>query len=320
MKRRKSPKPQQKRFIGKIAQQQNNANTLNAAVALHQQGQLDQAGDLYHTILQSEPEHFVALHLLGLIAVQRKDLMNAIKFFDQALTIKPDYVEALNNRGNTLMDLNRPEQALENYNKAITIKFDYANALYGRGNALRLMKRHEQAVESYARALAIKPDFAEAHWYESVCRLSMGDFMLGWQKYEWRWKRESIKNSLRSFKQLVWRGNQDIKNKTMLLYSEQGLGDTIQFCRYATQVAELGAKVILEVQPALKTLLTGLKGVTTLLGKGEDLPDFDYHCPLMSLPLAFKTTIESIPCGVPYLFAENARLIRWQNRLDKKRS
>jgi tetratricopeptide (TPR) repeat protein len=189
----------------------------------------------------------------------------ALDSYDRALTIKPDYAEALNHRGIALFDLKRSEQALYNYDRALTIKPDYAEAFNNRGNTLRAQKRHEQALESYDRAIRIKPDYAEAHWNESLCRLLLGEFTLGWQKYEWRWKKEPLLNSLKNFKQALWLGKEELNYKTILLHSEQGLGDTIQFCRYAALVAELGAKVILEVPPPLKSLIKNLEGVTAVL-------------------------------------------------------
>jgi tetratricopeptide (TPR) repeat protein len=296
---------------------QHNA-TLTAAVALHRQGQLEQAEVLYQEILQSQPQHLGALHLLAMLAAQRQDAITAIKLFDRALAIKPDFTEALNNRGNSLLDLQRPAQALESYDRALAIQPNYALALYNRGNALCSLRRPVEALDSYAGALAIQPNFAEAHWYAGMCHLAMGEFALGWPKYEWRWQSAAYKHNLRPFRQPLWLGAPSLNNKTILLHSEQGLGDTLQFCRYARQVTGLGAKVLLEVQPCLKALMTGLQGVATVLAKGEELPDFDYHCPLMSLPLAFHTDIDSIPHAVPYLFAEQDRILRWRKQFAHK--
>jgi tetratricopeptide (TPR) repeat protein len=328
------------------------AAKLAAALALHQQGRLDQAAAQYQEILQSQPQHFEALQLLATVALQQKSpaiavvLFNqalainprlpsalhnrgnalrdlkrpaeALASYDSALTIKPDYVEALSGRGNALNDLARYEEALASFDRALGLKPDHAEALNNRGNTLQDLKRPSEALKSFERALQIRPDYAEAHWNEGLCRLLAGDFAGGWPKYEWRWQREPGSSSLRNFSQPLWLGKERLAGKTILLHAEQGLGDTIQFCRYARQVAALGAKVVLEVQPPLKALLKDLEGVSLVLGRGERLPDFDVHCPLMSLPLAFQVNMATIT-GSRYLHSDPEKLAEWQTRLGKGR-
>jgi len=328
------------------------AARLAKALALHQQGRLDQAAVLYQEILQSQPQHFEALQLLATIALQQGRPEAAVALFDQALAINPRHPSALNNRGNALRDLKRPAEALESYYHALKIKPDYVEALSGRGNALHDLKRYEEALASYEhalnlqpgyaealnnrgntlqdlkrpdealksfeRALRTRPDYAEAHWNEGLCRLLMGDFAEGWPKYEWRWKREPGSSALRNFTQALWLGKEKLEGKTILLHAEQGLGDTIQFCRYARQVAALGARVVLEVQPPLKVLLQDLEGASLVLGRGERLPDFDFHCPLMSLPLALQVDMASI-AGGSYLHSDPKKLAEWQARLGNTR-
>ena len=136
----------------------------------------------------------------------------------------------------------------------------------------------------YSRSLRSDPGYAESHWNESLCRLLVGDFRQGWQKYEWRWKTEQL-GQRRDFSQPLWLGKESIVGKTVLLHAEQGFGDTLQFCRYAGMVAALGARVVLEVQPPLKLLLAGLAGVSAVVARGEALPDFDFHCPLLRIAL-----------------------------------
>lgn len=325
---------------------------LAAALALHQQGRLDQAAAQYQEILQSQPQHFEAMQLLGTIALQQKSPAIAVVLLDQALAINPRLPSALHNRGNAMRDLKRPAEALASYDAALKIKPDYVEALSGRGNALHDLARYEEALasfdqalklkpdhaeafnnrgntlqdlnrpgealESFERALQIRPDYAEAHWNEGLCRLLMGDFAGGWPKYEWRWQREPGSSSLRNFSQPLWLGKGKLEGKAILLHAEQGLGDTIQFCRYARQVAALGARVVLEVQPSLKTLLKDLEGVSVVLGRGERLPDFDSHCPLMSLPLAFQADMASIT-GSAYLHSDPKKFAEWQTRLGNAR-
>ncbi|OOG35976.1 hypothetical protein B0B52_21405 [Polaromonas sp. A23] len=322
------------------------------ALALHQQGRLDQAAALYQEILQLQPQHFEALQLLGTIALQQKSPAIAVVLLDQALainprlpsalhnrgnamrdlkrpaealasydaalTIKPGYVEALSGRGNALHDLARYEEALASFDQALKLKPDHAEAFNNRGNTLQDLKRPDEALKSFENALQIRPDYAEAHWNEGLCRLLMGDFTGGWPKYEWRWKREPGSSSLRNFIQPLWLGKEKLAGKTILLHAEQGLGDTIQFCRYARQVAALGARVVLEVQPPLKMLLQDLEGASLVLGQGERLPGFDFHCPLMSLPLAFQVNMGSIT-GSGYLHSDPKKFAEWQTRLGNVR-
>lgn len=156
------------------------AARLKTALALHQQGRLDQAEAFYQEILRSQPRHFDATQLLAMIATQRKDSARAVDLFDSVLRINPDHAESHNNRGIALLDLKRPEDALV----------------------------------SYERALAFKPDYAEAHWNESLCRLLMSDFERGWPKFESRWKTEPWIGKLRAYAQPLWLGEVPIVGKT----------------------------------------------------------------------------------------------------------
>jgi predicted O-linked N-acetylglucosamine transferase (SPINDLY family)/ADP-heptose:LPS heptosyltransferase len=326
-----------------------NPDSFLQAVALHQQGQLEQAEVLYKKTLQAQPQHADALHLLGVIAKQRGQHQLAIDLISQALQINPNHAAAHSNIALAYQALDNYDQALTHYNHALMIQPDYAEALFNRGITLQCLKRLQEAADSYARALAlqannaeaafnrgvalqdsgllneaiagfdqaiaIKPDYINAHWNKSLCYLLQGDFANGWHGYEWR---EQLRDYHRVFEQPVWHGQQPLQGKTILLHVEQGLGDTLQFCRYVPLVKALGATVILEVQPALKQLLTSLQDVDVLLQEGETLPDFDYHCPLLSLPLAFNTVLNSIPSNVPYLSSQAERVQKWQSILGEK--
>jgi TPR repeat len=239
--------------------------------------------------------------------------------YDRAIEIKPDYADAYSNRGIALKDLKRFEEALASYDRAIEIQPDYAEAYSNRGVALQELKRVEEAVASYDRAIAIQPDYASAYWNKSLALLLVGQFDQGWKLYEWRWKRDTFTTPKRNFPHPLWLGAEDLADKTILLHAEQGLGDTIQFCRYAKLVKERRARVALEVPKALLSLLSGLEGVDVLIEKGQALPAFDYHCPLLSLPLAFKTDLTSIPSPKPYLAASTQKCEEWGQRLGVKR-
>jgi tetratricopeptide (TPR) repeat protein len=243
---------------------------------------------------------------------------DALESYDRAIALKPAYAEARNNRGLLLSDLERHADAMRAFESAIALEPGYAEAHYNRGNTLRDLHRHAEAAESFERALALKPDHASAHWNLADCRLLLGDFARGWQEYEWRWKLEQRGSSARSFVQPLWLGSPPPAGSTILLHSELGLGDTLLFCRYARKVAALGARVILEVQQPLVRLLDSLEGAAGVLPTGAALPAFDYHCPLMSLPLAFKTDLSSIPATVPYIRSDAAQVAAWQAKLGPK--
>jgi tetratricopeptide (TPR) repeat protein len=312
---------------------------------------LDEALESYDNALQIEPKDALVLHNRGnvLWALQRRD--EALQSYDRAMALSPDDLSLLKDRGIALSFLQRNEEALASFDRALALKpgdpyllykrggaladagrheealdcFDQAfaiepndaDALDDRGNVLAALQRHAEALASYNQALAIAPESAKAHWNRGLTLLRVGDFEHGWKEYEWRLKLETSSTGRRQFAQPRWLGEQPIDGKTVLLYSEQGFGDTLQFARYVPLVAALGATVILEVQPALKGLLAGLDGVAVVLGQGEELPRFDVHCPLMSLPLAFKTRLETVPAKTPYLFASEERVSAWKERLPE---
>ena len=334
------------------SEQQTVAQAIQVGLEHHQAGRLAEAERIYQRVLEVDPNNPDALHLLGVIAHQvgkneislqliekairynpsnpyflnnRGNALQALKrygealaSYDKALTIRADYADALNNRGNSLQGLKRFEEALASYDKALTINPDFAEALGNRGLALQELKRFEEALASYRKALTIEPDYVPAHWNESLCRLLIGDFERGWEKYEWRWKCDHVLPATRNFSQPLWLGKEDITGKTILLHAEQGLGDTIQFARYAQAVAQKCAKVILEVEPTLRSLLSEISGAYKVLSRGEPLPEFDFHCPLFSLPLAFNTRPETIPATIPYLRARAAVVKRWEDNLGKR--
>ncbi len=178
------------------------------------------------------------------------------------------------------------------------------------------LKRFDEALESFAHALALNPENADANFNEGMTRLLIGDFSAGWKKYEWRWKAKQQAHA-RDFSQPLWLGGEPIAGKTILVHAEQGYGDTIQFVRYVPMLARVGAKIVLEVQPPLKPLLASFEGAL-IVARGEPLPAFDLHCPILSLPLAFKTEQASIPASIPYLQAPHDRVEKWKQRLPRQ--
>jgi tetratricopeptide (TPR) repeat protein len=338
----------------------------------HENGELDQAERLYADILRGKPQHFDALHLLGMLYYQRGALDAAEKLlraalrvdsargdayadlglillamarpedalaayeaahaiapddpealngrgvvllrqgrtgealasFERAIGLAPDHIDALGNRGNALLKLNRPGEAIASYDAGLKLAPRHARLLTNRAIALRRLDRPHEALLGLNRAIAGNPDFAEARFVESLVKLTLGDFVAGWSGYEQRWATAALAPHRRNFTKPLWLGREPLAGKTILLYAEQGYGDTIQFVRYAPRVAALGARVILEVQPELTRLMAnsmaGPRGIA-VIAHGEPLPAFDLQCPLMSLPLAFRTQLATIPAEIPYL-------------------
>jgi hypothetical protein len=237
------------------------------------------------------------------------------------LASHPDHFEALGNRGNTLIKLNRPVEALAAYDKALTRAPENAQLLTNRAVALRRLDRPQEAVMSASRALVSQPDFAQARFVEGIARLTLGDFSAGWRSYEARWSSGFLAAQRRGFTAPLWLGEEShepLAGKTILLHAEQGLGDTLQFVRYAPLLAKSGATVVLEVQAPLKRLLSAMPGVT-VIARGEPLPAFDMHCPLLSLPLAFATQPGTIPADIPYVAPSAADVAALRERLPQQR-
>ena len=216
---------------------------------------------------------------------------------------RPDHVDALIQRGIILTELGRPDEALAQYQQALSINPDSILAHLNLGNALGALNRLDDALRSYAEVLARDPENADANFNEALARLCLGDFRGGWPKYEYRWKRERYAAARPVYPRPGWSGKEDVRGKTVLLCAEQGLGDAIQFSRYATVLATLGAKVLIGVHRPLAEVLATVPGVAQVIPDGDDLPHFDLYCSLLSLPLAFGTEPATIPANIPYIQA-----------------
>jgi tetratricopeptide (TPR) repeat protein len=330
----------------------NVSGALAQAQGLCQQGRLAEAEQLCAAILAVKPDQIDALQLLGTIKLANGRYSGALDFisramrlqapspeilrihglvlsalgrpheaiesFDRAIKLKSKFSDAHHDRGNALTQLNRFDEALTSYDRALVLRSNFIEARYNRGVTLTELKRFDEALASHDRVLAERPDHADAHFSEALCRLKIGDFDRGWEKYEWRWETEVQRPAKRSFTQPLWLGQEEIAGKTILLHAEQGLGDTIQFCRYVPLVAARGVRVVLEVQKSLQELMSSLDGVAHIMSRGDPLPDFDLQCPLLSLPLAFRTQLETIPSAVPYLRASPQALNNWERRLGPR--
>jgi len=323
------------------------AHLFERGLELHRQGALGEAVAAYEQALLLQPGQFDLLHHIGILAWQAGDLATAEQFllaaretgdgvsalhgnlgnvfkaggrleealasYARALELDRANVDAWYNYGNTWQALRRFDEALACYDQALALQPDDGQAWNNRAAVLQELGRHDDALHSLDTALRLQPGNAEAHWNRALLHLRHGRFAEGWRGYEWRWRvaHLSVARQRRDFAQPLWLGEQDLAGNTILLHAEQGLGDTLQFCRYATLAAARGARVLLEVPPTLVNLMRTLAGPAIVLARGETLPPFDYHCPLMSLPLAFGSTLDTIPAPPDYLRADAARAAAW---------
>lgn len=245
-------------------------------------------------------------------------LPEAVASYRQALALVPDDAVVLANLSGVLRDLGQLDEALACADRAVALDAQLPGAHTNRGNALQDMGRPAEASASFAQALSLRPDDLDLQWALGWSHLLTGHWAEGLPLFEVRWQRPSFPAVRRGFTQPLWLGDADLQGRTILLHAEQGLGDTLQFCRYAPLVAARGARVVLEVQPPLKGLMASLAGVDQVLAAGEPLPAFDCHCPLMSLPLAWRSTPDTVPAAPSYLQAPAAALAEVAQRLGAR--
>ena len=288
------------------------------ALALHEIKQLDVAIALYDRAIGIQADFAQAHYSRGLALQQMAQLDDALVSYDQAIRFKPDYVDAHSNRGTILQHYQQWDQAMASYDQAIALDPAYAKAHNNRGNTLQERHQIGAALASYDQAIALEPGYADAYWNKGIALLLGGDFARGWPLYEWRHKALESTHPQRQFGQPLWLGQGGLQGKTLLLHSEQGLGDTLQFIRYAPLLAEQGARVVVELPRALMALLAGMQGVSQFIEQGQVLPAYDYHCPLLSLPLAFGTTLASIPAPAAYVRSLPSKRAQWAATLGAK--
>ena len=322
------------------------------ALEHHKAGRLAESKKLYDEILALNPKHADSLHLSGMVAYASGDHASAVTLIEKAVKLQPGgdiylgnlgnvlsaqgrgdeaiarYKQAIaanpknptpySNLGNAYTTMGRLEDAVSQYQKALAIRPDFYEALFNMGLTLRSLGRFDEAIAIQRRATACYPDFAEAHYTLGQSLLLRGDLQEGWPEYDWRWKLGEyawLRNIHGEFSQPLWNG-ESIEGKTILVYGEQGMGDSFQFVRYLPRVVARGAKVIFAVHPPLRRVIGSIPGVTLVSLDTVPLPPFDVHSPLLSLPRILGTLhVKDIPADGPYLAAEPERIARWKDRL-----
>jgi tetratricopeptide (TPR) repeat protein len=287
----------------------------NRGLALQALGRWPEATASYQRALTLRADFAEGYNNLGTVQCELGEPAAALESCKRALELQPDMPGVHANLGNALRDLERPQEALAEYELAMLEAPQEASSHCHRGNALFDLGLIPEATACYDRAIELNPGHAQARFNKSLCLLLSGEFAQGLPLYEWR--KELNPTTRRGISGAAWLGDADLSGKTLFIYADQALGDTIQFCRYAKLAEQRGARVTLAVQPQLQQLLTGLGATIRAVAAGDPPQEFDYHCALMSLPLVFGTTLTSVPAQVPYLFADPVRMARWRERIGR---
>ena len=288
---------------------------LVAAWRVHQQGNIPAAKQAYEEVLKAEPNNANAWCYLGIALHDERNYAKAVEAYEKAVSLQPSFPIALNNLGNSLRYLGRIEESDHRFQQAINIKPDYFNAYRNRGTLHAWTGRIDLALKYYADAMRLQPQDAELHRNLGVINLLQGNFETGWQEYRHRWNCvEAIKHP---YAQPKWKG-QDLQGKTILLYAEQGLGDTIHFVRYAKILQQRGARTIVHAQSQLTAILQGCPGISSLIPNSWKVEEpFDYHCSLIDVADVLKTDLSNIPGQVPYIKTPENLVGYWKRKLNE---
>jgi tetratricopeptide (TPR) repeat protein len=284
----------------------------NLGKALQEQGKLNEAIVCYKQVVMLKPTSAEAYNNLGRLYEEQGNPKEAASCFERAITLKPDYADAYNNLGAIHYDQGRSEDAVSCFQRALELNPSRAETHSNLGNILKNEGKLDEAIARYECAIAHNPAYAEAHLNEAFARLLIGDFAAGWRKNEWRWMIK--KHRPRDLNAPLWDGT-DLHGKTILLHCEQGLGDNIQFVRYASMVKEKGGQVLLLCPPELASLFERVVGPNQILT--SIVRPFDCQTPLLSLPGLFGTTLNTIPAKVPYLHPNEELVKFWRSRLAR---
>jgi Tfp pilus assembly protein PilF len=288
---------------------------IDEGVRLQHRGHIQAALACYEKALAIDPASARAHHDRASALLSLKRHKEALASCEAALALDPGYIPALHDRGYVLQALGRNEEAVACYDRILAVEPDFEVVLRNRGTALKGLNRLDEAIASYDRAIALRPDRYEALWDKGAAMLASGDLSGGFQAREARWDTPLMRKFRPDTPAPQWRGAGPLEGKTILLHAEGGLGDSIQFVRYAPLLAGRGARLILRLPVPLCPLFERLAGVDQIIKQGDPLPPHDLHCSLMSLPYAFGTTLATIPDSVPYLEAPPDRVAYWKQRL-----
>ncbi|HJT77893.1 MAG TPA: tetratricopeptide repeat protein, partial [Gemmataceae bacterium] len=285
----------------------------NLGIALRQQGKHAEAEAACRESLRLKPDSPEGHNNLGLALLEQRKFEEAGASLREALRLKPEFAQGHNNLGIVHWRQGELGEAETCFTQSLRLRPGFPEAYNNLGNVLRDQGRFEEALNCFEKALQLNPEYADAHWNRSLLRLALGDFERGWPEYEWRWQLKDF--ARRGFSQPQWDGA-PLEGRTVLLHSEQGLGDTLQFVRYAPLIRQRGGKILLECQGPLVRLLSGLPNIDRVIPKGQSLPPFDVHAPLLGLPTIFATTLATVPAAVPYVRPDPKLVEQWRPEIE----
>src|SRR5262249_6159134 len=282
-------------------------------IMLQGQGRLDEAEACYRRAIEINERFAEAMSNLGAVLAARGRIDDATAWYGHALAADSQFAPAHNNLGAVLARLGHFNEAEAAHRRAIALKPEFPDGHYNLGVALQDQGRFEEALASYDKAIALKSDLVDARWNRAYVLLMLGRYADGWREHEWRWRRKE--QPPRSYPKPLWRG-EPLEGRTILVHAEQGVGDTVQFMRYVPLVAARGGRVVLQVPaPLLRVAQASVGDCATVQSDNDVPPAFDVHSPLLSLPFAFGTTLETIPADIPYIKVDAAAAARWRQRL-----
>ena len=289
----------------------------NRGVLLEELERFDEALASYDRAIVSSPHLARAHYNRGGLLARLKRFDEALASYGRAAAIRPGFAKAHYNRATLFTELKRFDEALASYDRAIAINPDFIVAHVNRGILLADTRRFDEAAASYEQAITRKPDYAEARLHKAELLLVRGDYPQGWDLFEWRWRTPFRRNNPLFAGYPLWSGEQSVAGKAVLLHPEAGFGDYIMFARYVPLLQARGATVVIYAPPPLVPLFAALDGQVRVVEQRQPLPHVDFQCPIMSLPRAFSTTVDTIPADTPYLRVPEAKREYWQEKLGR---
>ena len=311
------PEDALKSYDRALALDPKHVNTLsNRGNTLKDLNRPEEALESYDRALKLDPKHVGALSNRGITLTGLDRFEEALESYNRALKLNPKHVDVLFNRGNTLTCLDRFQEALDSYDRALVLAPKHAEAFSNQGAALSKLDRPEEALKSFDKALVLDSKHVDTNFNKSQILLLTGNFSEGWRGYNWRKEKKEFSLLKKMNPKTIWDGG-NIKGKIIYVYPEQGLGDIIQFIRYAKLLKKSGATVIFSAPDNLYNLLSNYKEIDTLLKIGDTPSAFDCHAAIMDLPKLFNTTLDNIPSYKSYFQASDDLTSKWSERLGR---
>src|SRR4051812_33356532 len=286
----------------------------NLGLALAKTKAFEEAIASCRRAVELAPDAAEAHGMLAVVLDQAGRIEESLAAFERAAAINPKVSDYYGHPGTILERLDRTDEAAELFAKGCAQCPNDPRLFNNHSGVLRRQRKYAEALVAADQAIKLAPGYSDAHGNRALALLALADYERGFAEYEWRWRCDNFTTAPRDFKRPMWDGS-DPRGRTILVHTEQGYGDTLQFIRYVPMLAERGATVIVECHHLLRKLIANVRGVSRIVPNGLALPDFDLHMPLMSLPCVFKTTLDTIPREVPYLLPDASRIEAWKSKI-----